>query len=44
MSFGDYIACQLGIKGTVGGITAGATGAILGVTVLAAIGLVVLKR
>lgn len=44
MEFGDYVACVLGIKGAVSGMTAGATGAILGVAVLAAVAVVAMKR
>jgi hypothetical protein len=44
MSFGDYVACQLGIKGTVSGIAAGATGALVGVGVLTVLAVVLLKR
>lgn len=43
-TFGDYIACQLGIKGAVSGLTAGATGAILGVGVLTVLAAVLLRR
>jgi hypothetical protein len=44
MSFGDFVACQLGIKGTVGGIAAGATGALVGVGALTILAVVLLKR
>lgn len=44
MDFGDYLACQLGIKGTVGGMAAGAMGALVGVGVLTLLAVVVLKR
>jgi hypothetical protein len=44
MSFGNYIACQLGIDDAVGGVKAGATGAILGVAVITAVALVLIKR
>jgi hypothetical protein len=43
-TFGDYIACQLGIKGAVAGATAGAMGALIGVGVLTVLGVVLLKR
>jgi hypothetical protein len=43
-SFGDWVACQLGITGAVGGITAGATGALVGVGVLTLLAVVLLKR
>jgi len=44
MQFGDWVACTLGIKGAVGGITAGVTGALIGVGVLVLGGVVLLKR
>lgn len=44
LDFGDYLACQLGIKGTVGGMAAGAMGALVGVGVLTLLAVVLLKR
>lgn len=44
MSFGDYVACQLGIKSAIGGVAAGATGALVGISLLAIVGIVVLKK
>lgn len=43
MDFGDWVACTLGIKGAVGGITAGVTGALIGVGVIALAAVFVLK-
>lgn len=42
--FGDWVACQLGIKSAIGGVAAGATGALVGVGVLTLLAVVVLKR
>ncbi len=44
MDFGDYIACQLGIKSPLGGVTAGAAGALVGVGVITLLAVVLLKR
>jgi hypothetical protein len=44
LSFGNYAACILGIRDPITGVLAGTTGAILGVAVIAAVGLVLLKR
>lgn len=44
MSFGDYVACQLGIKSPLGGVTAGAAGALVGVGVITLLAVVLLKR
>ena len=44
MSFGNYVACQLGIKDAIGGVTAGATGALVGVGALTILAVVLLKR
>lgn len=42
--FGDWVACQLGIKSTVGGMAAGAAGAMVGVGILTLLAVVLLKR
>lgn len=44
MSFGDYVACQLGIKSAVQGAAAGATGAIIGVAAIGLVAILLLKR
>lgn len=44
MSFGDYVACQLGISSPIGGIGIGAMGALVGVGVITLLAVVLLKR
>ena len=44
MDFGDYIACQLGIKSPLGGVATGAAGALVGVGVITLLAVVLLKR
>lgn len=44
MKFGDWVACQLGIKDAIGGVAAGATGALIGVGVITLLAVVVLKK
>jgi hypothetical protein len=44
MSFGNYMACQLGITDAIGGVTAGAAGALVGVGALTILAVVLLKR
>jgi hypothetical protein len=44
MSFGDYFACQLGIKSPIGGVGAGAVGGLAAAGLLALVAIVVLKR
>lgn len=44
MSFGDYVACQLGIKSPLGGVGVGAAGALVGVGVITLLAVVLLKR
>ena len=44
MTFGDYVACQLGIKGAVQGAAAGATGALVGVFAIGLAAILLLKR
>lgn len=42
--FGDWVACQLGIKSPLGGVGAGAAGALIGVGVITLLAVVLLKR
>ena len=44
MTFGNYVACQLGIKDAVSGIAAGSVGALVGVGVITVAAIVLLKR
>lgn len=44
MPFGEWVACELGIKSVIGGVTAGATGALIGVGLLALGAVILLKR
>lgn len=44
LSFGDYVACQLGISSPIGGVGIGAMGALLGVGVITLLAVVLLKR
>lgn len=44
MSFGEYVACQLGIESPLGGVGVGAAGALVGVGVITLLAVVLLKR
>ena len=44
MSFGNYVACQLGIDSPIGGATVGAVGGIVGAALITLLAITFLKR